>query len=177
MHKQTIASLGAIVGLSLAAGAWGGPHHDHGPKLPLALDDVASRTTAVFEAADANGDGELTLEEFAAVKLPGHHRRHGPPAKGQRLQHDDAELFDAMDKDADGMLSRDEASRDNRRAAARSLMRQRAFASLDSDGSGTLSAAEFSKRLARLKQLDENQDGEISRDEFRRGMQERRAAG
>ena len=44
-------------------------------------------------------------------------------------------------------------------------------------GNGVVSQEEFAQRLERLRALDENADGEVSRDEFRSGMRARHHAG
>ena len=170
MNKQTTIALGAMIGLGLAFSAWARP------QLPVSIDAAENRAAEAFAQADTNADGELSAEEFDAARLP-HPRRGMPHARRWMAQIDDAELFDALDKDADGALSREEATREARRTAQRTLMKQRAFAHLDRDESGAISEAEFSQRLQRMRELDQDGDGEISRDEFRTGMCAQRQAG
>ena len=177
MQTKVILGIGAL-GLTLAASAFARPHH---PQLPISIEEAQSRTQELFSAADSNADGDLTREEFAAAKLPHGPRHRGPHPFGamgeEHREAIEAELFDTLDVDGDGMLSRAEASRENRQAARRAAMKQRAFARLDADGNGVVSQEEFAQRLERLRALDENADGEVSRDEFRSGMRARHHAG
>ena len=99
----------------------------------------------LFETFDANGDGTLTEVEIEQV-------RQG------RLQE-----FDADD---DGSLSLEEYQ-----ALWLDAMRERMvdrFQAHDDDGDGLVTAEEFGEPFTRmLSRLDENGDGELSRDELR----------
>lgn len=180
MNNYTIIGLGAVIGIGLAFSAWARPHGMH---PPISIAQAESRAAQAFAAADSNGDSELSRDEFTTAELP--HPGAGRPFARRWMHNEagpdsdayDAELFDALDADGDGMLSRAEASREQRHAAHKSLMKQRAFTHLDSDNSGAISASEFTQRVQRLRELDENADGEISRDEFRRTMRARRHSG
>tara|TARA_Y100001934_G_scaffold266473_1_gene345974 strand:- start:42 stop:581 length:540 start_codon:yes stop_codon:yes gene_type:complete len=179
MNKQIILSLGALAAACLVAGPAAARPHDLGPRLPISLEQMQARATTAFESADSNGDGQITVEEFDAAELP-RRRPHGPMGK-RRLEHGPGEMhdemFDALDSDGDGYLSREEVSPEHRRDTIKSLMKQRAFSRLDEDDSGTLTQTEFSRRLEWLETLDANEDGEVTRDELRSGMRDRFSAG
>jgi Ca2+-binding EF-hand superfamily protein len=186
MHHRTIIAVGALIGLSLASTTWA---KHHGMELPMSVDQAEARASAAFARADANADGKLTAEEFAAAELPqrretrrGPHGQRGAEHGAGRMDAEqqaayEAELFDALDRDGSNCLSREEASRERRHAAHQALRKQHMFSRLDSDANGVIDQTEFSQRVQRLKQLDQNQDGEITREEFRSGMQARRHAG
>lgn len=82
------------------------------------------RERPAFSELDANGDGQLTLEEMQA-----HRAAHG------------AARFEASDTDGDGALSREEVL-----AAAQGRSEERAgrmFDRMDADSDGTLTQAEI----------------------------------
>jgi Ca2+-binding EF-hand superfamily protein len=151
-----------------------------GQHRTLNLAELATRRAEQFALADADGNLLLSRPEFLAAaadhprsaERKRHHHRHriakGDKAmtQAQREAHADM-IFDRMDRDASGELSRDEASRENRRAAKRELFAEHRFERLDTDADGVLTAQEFAAPLDRLSAADTNQDGQLSRDERR----------
>ncbi len=81
-------------------------------------------------------------------------------------------LFSALDTDGDGQLSAAEfaALPDVREQ----LHREALFERLDQNNDGVLDRSEFPPRIARLEAMDLDGDGQVTRDEMRRYMAERR---
>lgn len=158
-------------------------------KRGVSIERLESRAAERFAKADADGDGRVTPEEFAAVRIDRRGRR-GEDARrdGRRgdgpgdrrrprgpfgLFGEDA-AFDAADADGDGNLSREEW-RDLPRAV-RGAVRERMFARMDDNGDGVLEAGEFSPDIERLRALDTDADGRLSRREMREGRRRDRDA-
>ena len=98
-----------------------------------------------WDQLDADGDGELTLNEMDAK-----HR----------------EMFDAADTDGDGAVSREEmkAFHKSRRAE------HRAKRMGDANGDGEVSRAEFDAHAAaKFSEMDSNGDGVLSDEELSKG--------
>ena len=149
---------------------------------------------------DADGDGKLSPEEFAAARGDGPRadkRGRGPGARAgmrkemrnkmrERMQRGMRErrgemremlsgpVFEAADADGDGKLSEEEFR--GLPKAARAVAQRRAFDRLDSDGDGALSASELSPRIAMLEKADADEDGKVSREEMRALRKERAKA-
>ncbi len=103
------------------------------------------RRAAAFAAMDANNDGTVSAEEFAAR----------------------TNRFDRADTNGDGLLTAEElAAAGEERAAQRA---ERMIARLDTNGDGALSEDEIMSRRdpARMfERLDANDDGVVSSEEF-----------
>ncbi|MEL6765780.1 MAG: calcium-binding protein [Pseudomonadota bacterium] len=115
----------------------------------LALAPVAKAgERGMFERADANGDGRVTLAEAAAFNA----------ARDARV-----------DRNADGRISLAEAEA---AASARALEKARtAFARRDLDGDGFIEPAERAARDAqRFSRLDLDGDGAVTRREARAAL-------
>jgi Ca2+-binding EF-hand superfamily protein len=103
---------------------------------------------------DTNGDGQIGEREWLSV-------------------------FEKIDKDGDGILSKEELEESRREA--REEARKRMFERFDADGSGTISREEFPGPDERFAGMDTNSDGELSPEETKdaavkmRGMRERQA--
>jgi Ca2+-binding EF-hand superfamily protein len=137
---------------------------------------LAAQGAERFKAMDKDGDGKVSKEEFTGPKplfgpidrdangfLTQEEMRAfgaaGGPARFERLR--------ALDKDGDGKISQDEFTGPKPR-----------FARLDVDGNGFLTLEEFLKapeppaapdaapRPPRLRLLDKDGDGRVSRQEF-----------
>ena len=158
----------------------------------MRIDAMEARAARRFGRVDADGDGKVTPEEFAAGRIgrpegrQGRGERHGDRdgdrRKGGRREHASARrpgrgpggfgladeaVFDAADADGDGRLTKEEW-----RAlpqAAQALFRQRMFARLDANEDGVLEPGEFPPDIARLKALDADGDGRVTRRELRAG--------
>ena len=152
----------------------------------VAIEDLEARAARRFARADADDDGRITPEEFAAVE-PGRRDRRGRDGDRGRRRGDgprhglgldgavgDA-AFDAADADGDGKLTREEL-REMRRVARdtmRERMRERMFARIDANGDGALDAGEFPPDMQRLRALDADGDGRLTRAEMREGRKHR----
>lgn len=171
----------SILAVPLATAAEAAPaeraasHHRN-----LNLAELATSRAKRFAQADTDGNQLLSRPEFLAAaadhpRSPLSKRRHhrhsmaeGSKAMSEGLREAHAEMiFDRMDRDASGELSRDEASRENRRAAKRELIAEHRFERLDTDADGVLTEQEFAAPLARLSAADTDQDGQLSREERR----------
>lgn len=102
--------------------------------------DRGARLERMFERADQNGDGVVTMAE---------------------IQQSRASTFAEIDVDADGGVTAEElvAWRMTNRA-------ERAVARFDDNGDGVLSLEEFPFRGDRMARFDLNEDGEITRAEL-----------
>lgn len=174
----------ALVAPSVAAGS-----HERvaeTPRFPIDLLELRAAETDGFNAADADGDGGVDVDEFVKnglSQLTAARRtlavRGGPKAGGKRGKHGkrrsatEADLgkrrageFAAADTDADGQLSADEYQQ--LPEAVRAERARRVFERWDADANGTLTTDEFPSMATRLERLDANGDGKITRDEMSR---------
>lgn len=135
-------------------------------RFPISIEEMDAHRAEVFASVDSNGDGLISAEEFALAELPKPPRGHKPKGQWKAAQQADMDenLFHALDKDTDGVISRDEFSTQVMREARMASMKSHLFERADQDGDGYLSPDEFPPR--RLARLDANGDGEISRDEL-----------
>jgi Ca2+-binding EF-hand superfamily protein len=111
----------------------------------------------IFDAADANGDGIITREEFLAAR---------------------ERAFVRLDRNGDGYIDKDDlpsrlVGRGNAQQRLTQLVTQ-----LDKDGDGRLSKAEFTEGPTPLfDRADTDHNGELSRDEvaaFKQKLLERK---
>jgi len=112
----------------------------------LSADELTAAPSSLLKL-DADGDGSLSKDEL----------RPKPPGKK-----------DAESTEADSKESTDEPQgpppeeKEDRKRPVPPLI-----AALDTDKDGTLSATEIQNATESLKTLDENKDGELTRDELR----------
>lgn len=184
LRSALLATLG--LGLTMSALA-------HARGEPLDLDALATERAERFASADSDGDALLTETEFttAAIsmleakgersshrmrRMRHHGARDSRPTEADREARE-AALFALMDSDGNGELSAQEAGRENRRKAKRTLGIAHRFERLDSNTDGVLTAAEFDAPLARLRAADSDADGVLSRDERKAARASARANG
>ncbi len=104
----------------------------------------------LLERFDANKDGAISKEEFAAAR---------------------AANFKTMDPNGDGRITKDEVpeAMERMRAQREQERAERMFAELDANGDGAVTQEEFLSRGERMfTRMDRNDDGKLS-PEDRRG--------
>ena len=174
MQRSWSPSLAIAAVLALAAHAttaFGDERH----RFPIDLEELRAEAEQRFDAADANGDGAVVVEEFLTFMAAAPKSRHGRHGRARHSWGAGREgVFDEADSNDDGQLSEQEfeAVPD----AVRRLRLQEIFARRDRDDDGALSFAEFPTKLSRFETWDANADGFVSRAEMphRRPHRERR---
>ena len=149
-------------------------HHEKGP---IVLSEVEQRIDERFNTADVDSDGQLSTAELATIK-PAHHkmqRKHKRKRMHQQDRPDTGVMFEALDADGSGELSKDEFTAEKHRAARKQLKTERRFAKLDANNSGGIERNEFGVRLERLRAADTDADGTVTRDEMRSARAAHRA--
>lgn len=169
-----VISTGLLFGAATAVQAAppGGP----GDRFPISVEEAEAHRAEIFAGMDSNGDGLISADEFAAAEGPRDHKHgrkpplplgHGPdrkPPSETELAAMEDELFEALDTDGNGTLSRSEFSHRAMAEARSESMKSRFFERADANGDGYLSPEEFPPR--RLAEFDANGDGQITRDEM-----------
>jgi len=109
----------------------------------------------VFDAMDANKDGQVTREEYDAYQ---------------------AKRFDRFDANKDGKITRDEFMGHDGGPPGRGGMRDAEFKAYDKNGDGVITREEWNAWAAeRFAARDKNGDGKLTRDEMgpvHRGMRQ-----
>ena len=155
-----------ITGAALAASVFA---DDNRPGFPIVLEELRAAEEARFTAADSDGDGLVSSDEFSASNRDRGWRGAGVPGfRGGERRDNNARLqrrvFTAADADGNGELSQDEFQ--NLPKAARKIEEGRMFQRLDRNEDGFLTPEEFPSRVDRLATLDANGDGQVTRDEM-----------
>jgi Ca2+-binding EF-hand superfamily protein len=199
---KTMLFAGAALAVLAAAPAAAQPREGRGPAAePLTRAAVAERVEARFARADANHDGFVTEDEISARgearRGERMERREGRgermAQRGEGMEHRGerrGQLFDRLDADHDGSISRPEfdarpAFRGGERGERQGMRGDRpggrfahrgpsggmgfggrAFAAMDLDHDGRVALAEANRAaLQRFDRVDANRDGTISPDE------------
>ena len=192
-----------VTGAALVANVFAEPKER---RASVDLSELQAAEEKRFAAADADGDGLVSAEEFAAVdpgqlsagmrmrgdrdgrppKFAGERRRGADPeAMRQRMEQRRAEMekrmaerekrrqaarardFETADSDGDGQLSAQEYG--DMPATLEATRQRELFTRLDENHDGVLTPAEFPSMVARLRPLDADGDGIVTRDEMRAG--------
>ena len=165
--------------------------HGPGERFPINLSELETRAQERFASVDTNASNSIELDEFLAAEGPRHPRR-GHAQKRMRKQHmaprhhgrgqvhdRDPQLaeemrglvkdqtFSLLDTDGDGNVSAEEFDSADHRAIRHEARKRAMFAHLDADDSGSLSVGEMPSRLERLRGMDTDGDGQVTRQEFR----------
>lgn len=191
MSKMLFAGAALLAAIPAAAQPGEGRVRPDGPTTRAAIE---ARVEARFARADANHDGFVTEEE---VRLGAEQRRaNRQHRRGERR----AQLFERLDADRDGSISREEfearpALRGGGEGRGRRLGHRRdrgggmmagfgvrAFERLDLDRDGRVALAEAERAaLERFDRVDSDRNGTVSveerqaaREAFRGRMRERR---
>jgi len=128
---------------------------------------------AIFKAMDLNNDGKLSMEE---IQL-GYDKHFGTPIDDEEVKR----MFKEIDADGSGTIEYSEflMATMNESALLSQEKLKAAFKMFDKDGSGTISKDEIKEALGGLdekivediiKEVDSNNDGEISFAEFEQMM-------
>ena len=180
-----------VTGAAIVANVFAAPNEQ---AKPIDLSELQAAEEKRFAAADTDGDGLVSAEEFAALgprelsagmRLQGDRQGPGREAVRQRMEQRRAEIeerlakrekrrreartrdFETADADGDGQLSADEYS--DMPATVSATRQREQFARLDENGDGVLTPEEFPSRVDRLRALDADGDGLVTRDEMRTG--------
>lgn len=173
--------------MAVTTGALAGPGRP-GPDFPISIEAAQERAAARRAEIDSDGDGLISREEFAAAERLGIGFRHGLRQKGpgaadgkrmprseRRSGGGDQALFETLDSDGDGKLSKDEFDVRAMRDARRQLHRERMFDRLDRNGDGVLGPDELPDPIARLEAMDADGDGTVTAEEARAFRQSRKS--
>ncbi len=129
---------------------------------------------AIFKAMDTNNDGMLDMDEIKA----GYETHFGTTIDDEEIER----MFKEIDTDGNGTIDYSEflmATMNETQLLSQEKLKA-AFKMFDKDGSGTISKDEIKESLGQLdeqlveeiiKEVDENNDGEISYEEFEKMMQ------
>jgi hypothetical protein len=165
-------------------------------RFPISIADVEARTNAKFTGADSNMDGLISSEEFTQLRRerpgakPGGslEKRKRKAGKGGPINRQRAaeqkqiraaaakEMFKLLDTNADGVIDADEYSQADGRRLRHQAHKRATFAHLDANNDSFLAPDEMPSPVARLRQLDTNGDGQVSKREMRQGMRAQRRA-
>jgi len=211
MKSLKLLTTSALIGLT-ALGAHAGETTEPRPGMgrdpfPIVIVDAQARAGQRFEALDADKDGKISRDEFAAGRMGGPLCMAGPddedaaaacpmgtgphgmmgaggmgdmggmgrPGTRGKMRHafhpymgeNDPEIFKRLDTDGDGKLSSTEFGMQKVHEAARSVMHESMFARLDKNEDGMLTRDEMPDPATRLEAMDANDDGTVTRDEAR----------
>jgi Ca2+-binding EF-hand superfamily protein len=159
-----------------------GGQGDHPPRFPVDLKDLEARSAERFARADTNRDGGVSLDEFAAALPPDRHRDganesdppsepgHGRPwgkLKPEEIAEQETAVFAALDRNGDGQIERDEFSLGKVHEELRKERQRAMFSRLDKNVDGALTRDEMAAPAERLRTLDTDQDGTVTRAEAR----------
>lgn len=149
-------------------------------RFPIDLEALDARAAERFSNMDANNDGQIDRGEFESAenKRSRQGKKHSMSGKHprpyKRLQGEpqemraavQAELFALLDADENGQLSSEEHAAQTRETAQ--LARKKAmFKKLDINSDGVLVPEELPRPGARLRAVDANGDGQVTRQEMR----------
>jgi Ca2+-binding EF-hand superfamily protein len=114
----------------------------------LTKDELPPRLAAVFDRADQNGDGKLDADEVARMldvlrqRMKQTPNKAGAPAKNPELSRRVDEIFNRLDTNKDGKISREEAKGPL----------EKNFDAIDRNKDGFLDKAEVSQVIERMNQ-------------------------
>lgn len=135
--------------------------------------EETDKMEGIFAAMDKNNDGMLSKEEIK----DGYEEHFGIPIDDEELD----QIFNAIDTDGSGAIDYSEflmATMNQQQLMSKEKLKQ-AFKMFDKDGSGTISREEIKEALGNLdeemadkmiSEVDQDDDGEISFEEFEKMM-------
>ncbi|MEM7096679.1 MAG: hypothetical protein AAF541_00355 [Pseudomonadota bacterium] len=167
---------------------------------PIDIAEMEERAEARFTRLDTNANSEIDLDEFLAAPSfqaaggQGFDRGNGRAKMKKRMQMRKAmgrarfdgpegfdpealkeamqsEAFKLMDQDGDGDISAAEFAEADQRAVRGEARKRAIFSQLDADDSGTLSRDEVPSIAERLREIDLDNDGQVTKQERRAARQ------
>lgn len=161
-------------------------------QTPVVIAQIEEAAQERLRAADQDGNGILSIEEFQTMKPRqsqarlGEDRRTRKHSGKKRQRHQKrghrkmtkearAEMqtkiaaitYQLLDSDQNGSVSETEYAAANHRQIRRAARSQVVFASLNKDRDGLLSPTEVPTAVKRLRAMDEDGDGTVTRKEMR----------